>query len=57
MDVVKAKYCSKINLSNAYEQVHIEPDNVCKTVFATVFGTYKSNVIQQGNCNAPATFQ
>jgi hypothetical protein len=57
MNVAKAKYRSKIDLSNAYEQVRIEPDDVNKTVFATVFGTCESNVMQQGDCNAPATFQ
>jgi len=57
MDVAQAKYCSKIDLSNAYEQVHIEPNNIHKTAFATVFRTCKSNVMQQGDCNAPATFQ
>jgi RNase H-like domain found in reverse transcriptase/Reverse transcriptase (RNA-dependent DNA polymerase) len=50
------KYCSKINLSNVYEQVHIEPEDVSKTTFAMVFGTYKSMVMQQGNCNMPVTF-
>jgi len=57
MDVARAKYRSKIDLSNAYEQVRIEPDDVHKTAFATVFGTCESNVMQQGDCNAPATFQ
>jgi Reverse transcriptase (RNA-dependent DNA polymerase) len=56
MDVVRARYCSKIDLSNAYEQVCIEPEDVPKTAFTMVFGTYKSAVMQQGNCNAPATF-
>ena len=57
MDVAQAKYHSKIDLSNAYKQVRIEPDDVHKTAFTTVFGTCESNVMQQGNCNAPATFQ
>jgi hypothetical protein len=57
MDVVKVKYHLKIDLSNVYEQVHIEPDDVCKTAFAMVFRTCESNVMQQGDCNAPATFQ
>ena len=51
------KFRSKIDLSNAYEQVHIEPSDVSKTAFATVFGTFESNVMQQGDCNAPATVQ
>ena len=57
MDVAQAKYRSKIDLSNAYKQVRIEPNDVHETAFATVFGTCKSNVMQQGDCNAPATFQ
>jgi hypothetical protein len=56
MDVARAKYRSKIDLSNAYEQVRIDPGDVHKTAFSTVFGTYESNVMQQGDCNAPATF-
>jgi hypothetical protein len=30
---------------------------VWKTAFASPFGTFVSHVMQQGNCNAPATFQ
>jgi len=57
MDVAQAKFCSKIDLSNAYKQVRIEPEDVHKTAFTTVYGTCKSNVLQQGDCNGPATFQ
>ena len=57
MDVARAKYRSKIDLSNAYEQIRIEPEDVHKTGFASVFGTHESNVMQQGDCNAPGTFQ
>ena len=57
MDIAQAPYCSKIDLSNTYEQVRIELEDVNKTTFATVYGTHKSNVMQQGNCNGPATFQ
>jgi hypothetical protein len=57
MDVAQGKYRSKINLSDAYEQVRVEPSDVWKTAFATVYGTFLSNVMQQGDCNAPATFQ
>lgn len=56
-DVARAKFNSKIDLSNAYEQTLIEEDDVKHTAFATVFGTYRSRVMQQGDCNAPATFQ
>jgi hypothetical protein len=36
MDVVRVRYRSKIDLSNAYEQVQIEPEDVPKTAFMTV---------------------
>lgn len=57
MDVARAPFRSKIDLSDAYEQIRIEPDDVRKTAFATVYGTMLSNVLQQGDCNGPATFQ
>lgn len=56
-DVARANYRSKIDLSNAYEQIRIEPEDVWKTAFATIYGTLESNTMQQGDCNAPATFQ
>ena len=57
MDIARAKYCSKFDLSNAYEQVQVELDYVWKMVFTTIFGTFISQVMQQGDCNAPAMFQ
>ncbi|KAJ3473142.1 hypothetical protein NLI96_g13115 [Meripilus lineatus] len=57
MDVARAKVRSKIDLSDAYEQIRIIPGDVLKTAFATVFGTFTSQVMQQGDCNAPSTFQ
>jgi len=57
MDVARARYRSKIDLSNAYEQVCVEPEDVRKTAFSTIFSTFLSQVMQQGDCNAPATFQ
>jgi hypothetical protein len=56
-DVARGKYRSLINMSNMYEQICIEPQDVWKTVFATIYGTFMSHTMQQGNCNAPATFQ
>jgi hypothetical protein len=56
-DVARAKYRSKIDLADAYEQVRIEPRDVQKSTFSTILGTYVSNVVQQGDCNAPAMFQ
>ena len=57
MDVARAKFRSKIDVSNAYEQICIEPEDIHKTAFALVFETWESNVMQQGDCNGPATFQ
>ena len=57
LDVARAKIHSKIDLSDAYEQVHIVPSDIYKTAFATIYGMFVSNVMQQGDCNAPSTFQ
>ena len=57
LDVARAKIRSKIDLSDAYEQVCIVPSDVYKTAFATIYGTFVSNVMQQGDCNAPLMFQ
>jgi RNase H-like domain found in reverse transcriptase/Reverse transcriptase (RNA-dependent DNA polymerase)/Integrase zinc binding domain len=56
-DVARAKYRSKIDMSDAYEQIRVEPSDVWKTAFSTVYGTFLSHTMQQGDCNAPATFQ
>ena len=57
MDVARAKYRSKIDLSDAYEQIRIAVEDMWKTAFSTLYGTFVSLVMQQGDCNAPATFQ
>ena len=44
-------------MSNTYEQIHVEQKDVWKTVFATIYGTFVSHTMQQGDCKAPATFQ
>src|ERR1700720_962887 len=56
-DVARGKYRLKIDMSNAYEQIHIELSDVWKTAFATIYGTFVSHTMQQGDCVAPATFQ
>jgi hypothetical protein len=56
LDVARAKICSKIDLLDLYEQIWIVPD-VHKTTFATIYGTFISNMMQQGDCNTPSTFQ
>lgn len=56
-DCVHAAEVSKIDLTNAYEQVLVQSKDVWKTTFSTIYGTYVSYVMQQGDCNAPSTFQ
>ena len=56
-DMARAAYHSKINMFKAYEQIRIIPEHIHKTVFATVLGTFRSQVMQMGDCNAPSMFQ
>jgi transposase InsO family protein len=56
-DVARAPFRSKLDLTEAYEQVRILEKDVGKTAFSTIFGTFESLVMQQGDCNAPSTFQ
>jgi len=56
-DVVRAPYWSKLDMSEAYEQIRVRPEDIPKTAFATIFGTFVSQVMQHGDCNAPSTFQ
>ena len=44
-------------MSHAYEQIRIEAADIWKTAFSTIYGTAVSHVMQQGDCNAPSTFQ
>jgi hypothetical protein len=57
MDVAQSKYQTKIDMSDTYKQIRIETDDVWKTTFASPFSTFVSHVMQQADCNAPATFQ
>ena len=54
--VAKSKYRSKIDLTDGYHNVRIETDSEKYTSFNTLFGTYRTRVMQQGDCNVPATF-
>ena len=56
-DMARAACHSKLDMSEAYEQIHIVPEHVHKMVFTTVLGTFRSQVMQMGDCNAPSTFQ
>src|SRR6202040_3349627 len=41
-DVAQGKYQSKIDMSNVYKQIHVEPSDVWKTAFTTIYGTFRS---------------
>jgi len=57
LDIARAKIQSKIDFSDAYEQIHTVPEDIHKSAFATIYGTYVSHTMQIGDCNAPAMFQ
>jgi hypothetical protein len=46
-----------LDLKNAYEQIRIIPDHVERSSVTTPDGNMISLVVQQGDCNAPATYQ
>ena len=56
-DVARAKFRSKLDMSEAYEQIRVKPEHMPRTAFATIFGTFESRVMQMGDSNAPSTFQ
>ena len=56
-DMARVAYQSKLNMSEVYKQIRIILEHVHKTAFATVLGTFRSKVMQMGDCNAPSTFQ
>ena len=56
-DMARAAYRSKLDMSEVYKQIRIVPEHIHKTAFATVLGTFRSQVMQMGDCNAPSTFQ
>jgi Reverse transcriptase (RNA-dependent DNA polymerase) len=55
--VACAKYWMKIDIADAYEQIHVEPANIWKMAFVMIYGTYASNTILMGDCNTISTFQ
>ena len=56
-DIAQATFRSKLDMTEAYEQMQIRPEDVGKTTFSTIFGMFQSQVMQMGDCNAPSTFQ
>jgi Reverse transcriptase (RNA-dependent DNA polymerase) len=56
-DSTHAIYQTKLDMSEAYEQIHVDPAHVSKPAFATVLGTFQSQVMQMGDCNAQSKLQ
>ena len=52
-NVAHAMYRSKLDMSEAYKQICVCDEDVPKKVFVTIFGTFVSWVMQQGDCNTP----
>ena len=48
---------SMMDGKDAYEQIHIVPEDVHHTTTTTPDGSMISHVIQQGDCNVPTTYQ
>jgi hypothetical protein len=46
-----------LDLKSAYEQIRIVPEHVARSMVTTPGGNMISQVIQIGDCNAPATYQ
>jgi hypothetical protein len=56
-DIVCATYWTKLGMSEAYEQIRVDPAHVSNTAFATILGTFRGQVMQVGDCNVPSMFQ
>jgi hypothetical protein len=55
--VSRKKYKSLIDGQDVYEQIRIIPEHVTRSTVTTPDGNMVSNMIQQGDCNVPATYQ
>jgi len=55
--VANTKFRSKIDLTDRYHNLRIIPEYEKHTAFKTPFGVYRTRVMQQGDKNAPSTFQ
>ena len=51
------QYWTLLDMKNAYEQIRVIPEHVPRTTVTTPDGNMVSHVLQQGDCNAPATHQ
>ncbi|GAA5992242.1 hypothetical protein JCM11641_001277 [Rhodosporidiobolus odoratus] len=56
-DTARAKYWGKIDMTIAFFQTLMHPDDIAKTAIKTPWGLFEWIVMPQGLCNAPATHQ
>jgi hypothetical protein len=56
-DMAQSNYRSKLNLTEVYEQIHVELKDIPKMAFATIVGMFVSNILQMGDTNGPSTCQ
>jgi len=54
-NMARGRYRSKIDLSKSYCQTRVEPEEVRKNSFNLPFGGFVSEVMLQGDMNAPGT--
>jgi len=55
--VATQPFKSKIDISDGYHLIRFHPLHKKYTALSTPYGIYRTRVMQQGDCNAPATFQ
>ena len=56
-DCAKGRYFAKIDMTNAFFQTRMHPDDVPLTAVSTPFGLFEWVVMPMGLCNAPSTHQ
>ena len=56
IEIIAARpLCSKIDLTDGYHNIRIDPDSEKHPTLLCHMAHYRSRVLQQGDCNAPAT--